>query len=67
MIITNTNDKEMDLKTDFCEEILNDREIPTNSGLRGVKTGRNVMNDEVISDLSVLKIPAQTAWVLEVK
>lgn len=56
MIITNTNDKEMNLKTDFCTDIL-----------RGVKTGRNVMNDEVISDLSVLKIPAQTAWVLDVK
>jgi glycosidase len=56
MIITNTNDKEMNLKTDFCGDIL-----------RGVKTGRNVMNDEVVSDLSVLKIPAQTAWVLEIK
>ncbi len=64
MIISNTNDKEMVLKTDFCSEIL--MAHPDTVG-RGAKTSHNVMTDETISDLSVLKIPAQTAWVLEVK
>ena len=56
MVISNPNDKTYDLKTDFCAEIL-----------RGDKTGRNVLTDETILDLSVLKIPAQTAWVIEVR
>ena len=56
MIISNTNDKEMALKTDFCAEIL-----------RGAKSGRNVMTDETILDLSVLKIPAQMALVIELR
>ena len=56
MVISNTNDKEVALKTDFCAEIL-----------RGAKSGRNVITDKTILDLSVLKIPAQIAWVIEVK
>lgn len=55
MIITNTNDKEKIIKTDFCTDIL-----------RGSKSGRNVLTNELISDLSSLKIPAGTAWILEI-
>ena len=55
MIISNTNDKEKVIKTDFCSEIL-----------RGGKTGRNVMTNETISDLSTLTIPAGAAWVIEI-
>lgn len=56
MIITNTNDKEKIIKTDFCADIL-----------RGSKSGRNVLTNDLISDLSSLKIPAGTALVLEIK
>ena len=56
MVISNANDKEMVIKTDFCNDIL-----------RGAKTGRDVMTDEMISDLSTLKIPALTALILELK
>ena len=55
MIITNTNDKEKIIKTDFCADIL-----------RGSKSGRNVLTNDLISDLSSLKIPAGTALVLEI-
>ena len=56
MVVANTNDTEKVIKTDFYQEIL-----------RGAKQGRNVMNDETVSDLSSFKMPAQTAWVIEVK
>ena len=56
MVVANTNDIEKVIKTDFYQEIL-----------RGAKQGRNVMNDETVSDLSSFKMPAQTAWVIEVK
>ncbi|MBL7818952.1 MAG: glycoside hydrolase family 13 protein [Saprospiraceae bacterium] len=56
MIITNTNDKEKTIKTDFCNEIL-----------RGGQTVRNVLTDEKFSDLNAIKIPAGESWVLEVK
>ncbi len=54
MIVSNTNDKEMVIKTDFYSEIL-----------RGAKSGQNIITNETISDLSNLTIPAQTAWVIE--
>lgn len=55
MIVSNTNDKEVVVKTDFYSEIL-----------RGAKLGRNVMTSETISDLSILKIPAGAAWIIEI-
>ncbi len=55
MLISNINDKEMAIKTDFYTEIL-----------RGSKSGRNVLTNETILDLSAIKIPAGAAWIIEI-
>ena len=55
MVISNTNSKEMTVKTAEFAEIL-----------RGPKSAKNVLTDDVLTDISTLKIPANTCWVLEI-
>lgn len=54
MVATNTNDKEISLDTvRFAER------------MKGFSSARNVLTDEVIQDLKLIKLPAKTALVLE--
>jgi glycosidase len=54
MVATNTNDKEISLDTvRFAER------------MKGYSSARNVLTDEVIPDLKLIKLPAKTAQVLE--
>ncbi|WP_231583570.1 glycoside hydrolase family 13 protein [Rufibacter radiotolerans] len=56
MVATNTNDKEVDLKTErFAERI------------QGFTKAMNVLNSQTIGNLNSLKIPAKTAVVLELE
>ena len=55
LIVSNTNDKEMDVKMQNYDEIL-----------RGGKMAKNILTDEILNDISVMKIPAKTVWVLEI-
>ncbi len=54
MIASNTQDKEMSLDTSRFSERMN-----------GFTSARNVLTDEVISSLSLVKLPAKTVVVLE--
>jgi glycosidase len=54
MVATNTNDKEISLDTARFAERMN-----------GFKSARNVLTDETINDLKLVKLPAKTALVLE--
>ena len=56
MVVSNLNETEMDVKTDFYAEIL-----------RGATSGKNVLTDEKISDLARLKLPPMTTWVIEIE
>ena len=54
IVATNTNDKEISLDTvRFAER------------MKGFSSARNVLTDEVIHDLKLIKLPAKTALVLE--
>ena len=54
MVATNTLDKEMSVGTARFSE-----------RMKGFNTARNIQTGETLNSLSVLKIPAKTAWVLE--
>lgn len=56
MVATNTNDKEISLDTARFAERMN-----------GFRSARNVLTDETINDLKLVKLPAKTALVLELK
>jgi glycosidase len=56
VVISNVNEKEIALKTEFYDEIL-----------RGAKAAKNILTDETITDLSTLKIPAKSCLVLSLK
>ena len=54
MVATNTMNKEVSVNTErFAER------------MKGFKSARNVITDEVINNLAMLKVPAKTAVVLE--
>lgn len=56
MVASNTNDKEISLDTArFAER------------MAGFRSARNVLTDETLSDLKLIKLPAKTAVVLELK
>lgn len=56
MVATNTNDKEITLDTTrFAER------------MKGYTTAKNILTDATLTDLKQLKIPAKTAWVLELQ
>ena len=55
MVVSNTNSKEMTVKTAEFAEIL-----------RGPKSAKNVLTDDVLTDISTLKIPSHTCWILEI-
>ncbi|MBN8826942.1 MULTISPECIES: glycoside hydrolase family 13 protein [unclassified Spirosoma] len=54
MVVTNTNEKEIALDTARFAERMN-----------GFTKARNVMNDQTLTDLNMLKLPAKSALVLE--
>ena len=54
VIATNTSDKEISLDTARFSE-----------RMTGFTSARNVLNDQVVSDLKMIKLPAKTALVLE--
>lgn len=54
MVATNTNDKEISLDT-----------VRFTERMKGFSSARNVLTDEVIPDLKLIKLPAKTAQVLE--
>lgn len=54
MVATNSNNKEMSVKTDRYAE-----------RMKGFTSARNVVTDAALNNLFELKIPARTAWVLE--
>ena len=54
MVATNTNKTEQSIATERYTERMN-----------GFKTGKNIMTDEILTDLKTLKIPAMTALVIE--
>jgi hypothetical protein len=35
--------------------------------MKGTKSAKNIMTDEVLNDISTLKVPAMTAIILELK
>ncbi len=56
MVITNSQKKEVSLDTDrFAER------------MKGFSSARNVLTDEIISGLATVKVPGQTALVLELR
>lgn len=56
MVVSNTNKVNKTIDTARFAEIL-----------KGAKSAKNVMNEQVFNDISKLTIPAKTAWVLEVQ
>ncbi|GAA4454719.1 glycoside hydrolase family 13 protein [Nibrella saemangeumensis] len=54
MVATNTTDKEIGLDTGRFTD-----------SMKGFTKGRNVLTDETVSDLKLIKLPAKTAVVLE--
>lgn len=56
MVIMNTNINTFTLETARFSE-----------RMKGLSSAKNVLNGEALSDLTSLKVPAMTAWVLELK
>jgi neopullulanase len=54
MIVCNSNDKEIELNTDRFQE-----------GIKNHERAKNVISDEVINNISTLKLPPSTTLVLE--
>ncbi len=56
MIVSNSKKTEASFSTENFAEII-----------KGSKSAKNIMTDEVLSDISTLKVPAMTAIILELK
>ncbi|WP_337040816.1 glycoside hydrolase family 13 protein [Emticicia sp. 17c] len=55
MVISNTNNTEKDVKTDIFAEIL-----------KKSKSAKNIMTGEVLNDISIIKVPPMTSFILEI-
>ncbi|CAH0995077.1 hypothetical protein EMA8858_01197 [Emticicia aquatica] len=56
MVVSNTKISETSFSTENFAEIM-----------KGTKSAKNIMTDEVLNDISTLKVPAMTAIILELK
>ena len=56
MIVSNTNSTEQNVETERYAERLN-----------GFRKGKNIISDENITDLKSIKVPANTALIIELE